>query len=122
MKSKENGSGFMAGFLLGGLVGAAVALLLTPRSGEETRDTLRDKSIELRVRAGEVAARARSEADELLARGKATFDEQKARVQEAIEEGKDAAAAKKAELLSKYHVAKETGETPLEEPGPEPAA
>ncbi len=113
MKSQESGSGFISGFLLGGLVGAALALVLTPRSGEETRDTLRDKGIELKIKAEEVAARAREEADELLARSKATFGEQKARVQEAIEEGREAAAQKRSELLSKYRIAKETGETPL---------
>lgn len=122
MKSDGGGAGFVTGFLLGGLVGAAVALVLTPRSGEETRDTLRDKGIELRVRAEEVAARAREEADELLARGRAAFEEQKARVQEAIEEGKDAAAMKKAEMLSRYRVAKETGEAPLDEPEAGPAS
>ena len=28
---------FISGFLIGGLVGAAVALLMAPQSGEETR-------------------------------------------------------------------------------------
>ena len=30
-------SAFLAGFVVGGLVGAAVALILAPQSGEETR-------------------------------------------------------------------------------------
>jgi gas vesicle protein len=38
---------FVAGFLIGGLVGAATALLLAPQSGEETRAAIRDRSIEL---------------------------------------------------------------------------
>ncbi|MHB0868365.1 MAG: YtxH domain-containing protein [Chloroflexota bacterium] len=113
MSSEENGAGgFVSGFLLGGLVGAAVALLLTPRSGEEARDTLMDRGIELKVKAEEVAAKARVEADELLSLGKTVLEDQKARIREAVEEGKEAAAEKKAELLSKYRVAKETGETP----------
>lgn len=116
MKSQESGTGFVPGFLLGGLVGAAAALLLTPRSGEEARDTLMDRGIELKGKAGEVASKARDEADDLLSRGKVLFDDQRARLREAVEEGKVAAADKRAELLAKYRVAKATGENPETEP------
>lgn len=116
MKSENGRAGFVPGFLLGGLVGAAVALLLTPRSGDETRDTLADRGIELKVKAEEVATKAREEADELLTLGKTVLEEQRTRIQEAVEEGKGAAAQKRAELLAKYRVAKETGEAPEEGP------
>ncbi len=116
MKSQESGSGFVSGFLLGGLFGAAAALLLTPRSGEETRDTLMDRGIVLRGKAEEVAAKAREEADELLTRGKVVLEDQRARIRDAVEEGKGAAAERKAELLAKYRVAKATGENPETEP------
>lgn len=121
MRSGERGGGFIAGFLLGGLVGAATALLLTPRSGEETRGSLRETGIELRVKAEEAAAKARLEADELLTRGKAILEEQKDRVLEAVEEGREAAAQKRAELLAKYRIAKEKGEVPPELPPTEGA-
>jgi len=39
---------FFAGMIIGGLVGAATALLLAPQSGEETRTLIRDKGIELK--------------------------------------------------------------------------
>ena len=39
---------FLAGFVIGGLVGAATALLLAPQSGEETCTVIRDKGIELK--------------------------------------------------------------------------
>ncbi|MGH2607283.1 MAG: YtxH domain-containing protein, partial [Anaerolineales bacterium] len=39
---------FFSGFVIGGLVGAAVALLMAPQSGEETRHMIRDKGIELK--------------------------------------------------------------------------
>ena len=118
MKSEEKGGGFIAGFLLGSLVGAAAALLLTPRSGDETRGSLKEKGIELKIKAEEVAAKAREEADDLLVRGKTIFEEQRERVKEAVEEGKEAAIQKKAELLSKYRIAKEKGEVPHEAPPP----
>lgn len=116
MKSEERGSGFIAGFLLGSLVGAATALLLTPKSGEETRFTLKETGIELREKAEEAAAKAREEADELIVRGKALLEEKRERVKEAMEEGKESATHKKAELLSKYRIAKEKGEVPSEVP------
>ncbi|MFQ5400444.1 MAG: YtxH domain-containing protein [Anaerolineae bacterium] len=39
---------FLAGFVIGGLVGAATALILAPQSGEATRTLIADKSRELR--------------------------------------------------------------------------
>jgi len=56
---------FLAGFVIGGLIGAGVALLLAPQSGEETRDFIKDKSIELRDRAYDTADEARVKAEQL---------------------------------------------------------
>ncbi len=44
---------FLAGFVIGGLVGAATAIILAPQSGEETRSRLANKSRELRQSGGE---------------------------------------------------------------------
>lgn len=44
---------FMAGFVIGGLVGAATALLTAPQSGAETRAQIAAKSEELRRAGGE---------------------------------------------------------------------
>jgi gas vesicle protein len=115
VKESDGGAGFIAGFLLGGIAGAALALFLAPRSGDENRDMLRERSIELRVKAEEAAAKARIEADELLSRGKVLLEEQKARVQEAMEEGKEVANLTRAELLARYKTAKETGGPPMPE-------
>lgn len=37
MSEKKNVESFLAGFFLGGLIGAGLALLFAPASGEETR-------------------------------------------------------------------------------------
>ena len=50
---------FLAGIVVGGLVGAAVALLLAPQSGEDTRTLIKDKSIELKDKAAVTAEEAR---------------------------------------------------------------
>ncbi|MGQ9584465.1 MAG: YtxH domain-containing protein [Anaerolineae bacterium] len=95
----DKGGDFLAGFVLGGLVGAAVALLLAPQPGEETRALLRERSIELRERADELSAEARKLAAELQEKGKETLGDQIGRVKEAVEEGKTAAQKAKEDLL-----------------------
>jgi gas vesicle protein len=46
----------MIGFVLGSLIGAVVALLNAPRSGEETRAQIQNEVIETRTRIGEAIA------------------------------------------------------------------
>jgi gas vesicle protein len=93
---------FLTGFVIGGLVGAATALLLAPQSGQETRTLIREKSIELKDKAAETAeqamaraeaaaAEARTYADELRQKGQTIFEEQKHKLEEAL------ASIKKAE-------------------------
>jgi gas vesicle protein len=113
MSSDEGGGSFLSGFLLGGIVGAAVALLLTPRSGEENREDLRGRSIELKTKAEAAASRMIEETDDLPTRVKVVLEEQKSRVQEAIEEGKESAALKRAEMMQRYQISKQRGEAPL---------
>jgi gas vesicle protein len=106
---KESSAGdFMAGFLLGGVFGALVALLLTPVSGQEMREQIREKSIELKDRADELSVEATKRAEELRAKGQSLFESQKLRFQEAIEEGKRAAGQKKEELLAQLESTKAT--------------
>jgi gas vesicle protein len=47
------------GFVLGGIVGAAVGILIAPKSGAETRAELGERSEALRLRAEEMAATVR---------------------------------------------------------------
>lgn len=52
----ENGNdlgAFLAGFVIGGLVGAATALILAPQSGEDTRGQIVDRSRDVRRMGGE---------------------------------------------------------------------
>lgn len=91
---------FVVGFLFGAFVGATLALLFTPVSGNEMRSQLRERSIELKDRAEELGTEASKRAEELRAKGQILLQEQRVRFQEALEEGKQAAARKKEELLS----------------------
>jgi gas vesicle protein len=100
---------FLSGFLIGGLIGAAAALLFAPQSGEETRAMIRDKSIEIkekveqtaedaRAKAEELARDAKTKAEELQRRGQVILEEQRTRIEHAIDAGKKAAQSKRAEI------------------------
>lgn len=86
-KSGDLGS-FLAGFVIGGLIGAGVALLMAPQSGEETRALIGEKSIELRDRAYETASDVQSRAGELASQTAQTYDDQVKRIQAAVDAGK----------------------------------
>jgi len=55
---------FLAGFVIGGLVGAATALILAPQSGQEIRDQIANKSRELRESGEERVRHYRQVADD----------------------------------------------------------
>jgi gas vesicle protein len=79
---------FLAGFVIGGLIGAGVALLMAPQSGEETRALIGEKSIELRDRAYDTAEGVQTRAGELASQTQQAYDEQVKRIQAAVEAGK----------------------------------
>ncbi len=57
---------FFMGLMMGGLVGATVALLLAPTSGEEMRGQLQEQSIRLRDEVKAVADARRAELEREL--------------------------------------------------------
>ncbi len=75
-------------FVLGALTGAAVALLVAPATGEETRRTLAEKAREGRQRATEAARQGR----EFVNRHKDTISTAIERGRDAYEQARDAAA------------------------------
>jgi len=79
---------FLAGFVIGGLIGAGVALLMAPQSGEETRALIGEKSIELRDRAAETATDVQTRAGEMASQTAQTYDQQVKRIQAAVDAGK----------------------------------
>ena len=75
---------FLAGFVIGGLIGAGVALLMAPQSGEETRAIIQEKSIELKDMAAATAEDAIARAEEAAAEARAYADDLKVKAEEAI--------------------------------------
>ncbi|MBE7550260.1 MAG: YtxH domain-containing protein [Anaerolineales bacterium] len=93
MSKQNSGTLFFVGLMTGGLVGAGLALLLTPQSGEETRSQLRDKSLELKEEAAKGLAEASQRAQEQAAvwqeKSKEVVEKGKQTATEAISRGKD---------------------------------
>lgn len=116
MAERDDFGAFLLGFVVGGLTGAIVALLMAPQSGEETRAQIRDKTIELkdivsdsaedayaRAEAAAADARARAEewaqiakvrAEELQRRGAVVLEQQRTRLGSAIESARKGGSKK----------------------------
>lgn len=58
---------FLEGFILGGLVGLSVALLVTPYSGEELRGQMQKEVSRIRSEVSEAASTRRAELEQQLA-------------------------------------------------------
>jgi gas vesicle protein len=59
MANNDNGASVLMAFIAGAAVGAAVALLFAPATGEETREYLGQRAREGRERAAEAARQGR---------------------------------------------------------------
>jgi gas vesicle protein len=59
MSEDRGAGGVMVAFMLGAIAGAAVALLVAPATGEETRRKLGEKARESREKAAEAAQKGR---------------------------------------------------------------
>ena len=89
----------LAYFLVGGGIGAIVALLFAPRTGRETREIIAQRTADSRERVAS-ATRATSEkvsdyVDKGLGKGKEAVSSQRDQISAAIEAGKQAYQAEK---------------------------
>jgi gas vesicle protein len=98
MANRDEFGAFVAGFLIGGVSAAIAALLFAPQSGAETRQMIKDRSIELRDQAQqsleEALARAEAAATEARIRADEMARTIKEQGQSAVEAVRSAAARK----------------------------
>jgi gas vesicle protein len=87
---RSDAAGYLGWFLLGGVLGAAAALLLAPRTGRETRELLAEHSGDFIKRAQDVAGQAQDRAGDLFDKGREYFEEQAQRLTSAFEAGRSA--------------------------------
>jgi gas vesicle protein len=75
----ERGSGpWLLLFLFGGLVGAAAALVLAPKTGRQTRQRIREVALEAKERAGDYYGQTRNRMFSAVQKGVDTFQQRKA--------------------------------------------
>jgi gas vesicle protein len=86
----DNGGSKVSYFLVGLGVGALLGILFAPKSGEETREYLRNKADEGRDYAQKKARELRARAEDMVERGKEFVDDQKEQLSAALDAGKDA--------------------------------
>lgn len=90
----------LVSFLLGGLVGAGLALILAPQSGRETREKIKNLSGDLKEK-GEALAR------EMKEKTVRSYEEGKESLTHAIEHGKETVQETKGIIAAAYEAGKE---------------
>lgn len=78
-------------FVAGVGIGAAIALLFAPQSGEETRKQIAGKAQEGKDYVASKGREIRKQAEELVDQGKELVNKQKARLADVLESGKQVA-------------------------------
>lgn len=95
---------FLSGILVGGVIGYVVAMLNAPRTGEETRQMLNERSRELRDRAVETAQMTRDKTEKLVAEGRTRVEE---RVSELKDRGQTVVADVRSQVSEKLQTTAE---------------
>ena len=88
-KGFNSGSVLLA-FLLGGIVGAGIALLVAPQSGAETRRKIKDIADEAQKKADEFAVLAKGRVTETVDKAKGYYEDKKSAINAAVDAGKQA--------------------------------
>lgn len=99
--SRCDGGRFLLGVVAGAAVGAGLAILFAPQSGQESREDIRNAGESLRDRTSETYEDARAAVEEWIAEARSKVDEARSRLDGAVEAGRLAAERKRAELDAK---------------------
>ena len=96
MNEQNNSISKLAYFLVGGGIGAIIALLFAPRSGRETRDLIAQKAAESKDRLSTASRDVSDRVTTYIEKGKELVNTQKEQISAAIEAGKQAYREEKA--------------------------
>jgi len=86
MGSRSEGGEFLLGLIFGGLMGAILALIFAPQSGEDTRAQLKETGIELQDRAAGLSEEVRRKAEGLSEEAQKQAEELAKEISRATEE------------------------------------
>jgi gas vesicle protein len=92
------GSAIALGFILGGALGASLAMLFAPESGRRTRERLRDLAADARDKTIDVSDELRDKAEDVLERGREVLKEKKSILSAAVQAGKEASQRERERL------------------------
>lgn len=84
---------FLAGFLVGGALGAVAGILLAPQSGEETRELLSDASKDVVKKTDRTVKDIQDKADSAVSEMQKKGDEIMGKIQSLINKQKDEAVS-----------------------------
>ncbi len=108
MSDRDEFGAFLLGFIVGGLTGAVASLLLTPKSGGETRTMIKEKAIELGDKVNVTVDEARQRADEITA-------DARVRAESILSEARSRAETVAAEARKQAEELQKRGQVVLEE-------
>jgi gas vesicle protein len=100
---EENGYGsgsILMSFLLGGLVGAGLALLFAPKSGSDTRQMIKEFAGDVKDKTQHYVEDVKGKVSSGIDKGKGLYQDKKSMISSAFEAGKDAYTKEK-EKMSK---------------------
>lgn len=96
-----SGASVALGFILGGVLGASLAMLFAPESGRRTRERLRDLAADVRDKSLDVTEDLREKAEEAMERGREVLGEKKTILSAAVQAGKEAMQRERERLSSR---------------------
>jgi gas vesicle protein len=94
----EGGGNGIGPFIMGALLGAGVALLLAPRSGEETQQEIRRKAAQLRGAAEDKVRSVQRQIEQRFEQAREGVMERVEHVREAVDSGREAAQEARSDL------------------------
>jgi len=102
---RDRGIGF-GSFVLGALLGAGAALLLAPKTGEETQEELRERARELRDQAETRVREAQKNLESRIDGARDQLEGRVGQIREAVDAGRTAATEYRGELEDKLERSK----------------
>jgi len=111
---RDGGRGFGA-FIMGALLGAGVALLYAPRSGEETQKEIKNRAIQFRDAAEERVKDAQRQIEERMETARVELMARVDAVRDAVDSGRESAREAREELEEKLERSKAAYRAGLDE-------
>lgn len=98
--NNSSGSSLVLSFILGGVVGAAVAILFAPWEGRQTREKIKDLADEMKDKTNQFSGEWKEKASGYLEKGKEFVEQKKSALSSAFDAGREAMKQEKETLAA----------------------